>query len=193
MNNQLPSTQEASLVLGLPRNQEINTSKHFNRIFIKVQMNSAILMQARSYNLQWWKNNMKKQSTHQTRTPGSQKKKDCVCVCDSKGSPGFGPQLIQKDKEIMSKPTWLLQAEETRLPGWWGKQWRCGPLENLRIWRRPPGGGYFPAPAPVSHPWPHRRWRTNSIYSSSHKIRFLSVCPEQATIVPYLLHLIVFN
>lgn len=50
--NKLPSTQEASLVLGLPRNQEINTSKHFNRIFIKVQMNSAILMQARSYNLQ---------------------------------------------------------------------------------------------------------------------------------------------
>lgn len=44
MNNKLPSTQEASLVLGLPRNQAVNTSKHFNGIFIKVQTNSAILM-----------------------------------------------------------------------------------------------------------------------------------------------------
>lgn len=52
MNNHLPSTQEASLVLGFPRNQEINSLKHFNRIFIKVQTNSAILRQARSYNLQ---------------------------------------------------------------------------------------------------------------------------------------------
>lgn len=44
MSNKLPSTQEASLVLGLPRNQAINTSKHFNGIFIKVQTNSTILM-----------------------------------------------------------------------------------------------------------------------------------------------------
>ena len=144
MNNQCPSTQEASLVLGLPRNQEINTSKHFNRIFIKVQTNSAILMQARSYNLQWWKNKVKKQSTHQTLNSWESKEKGfCVCVW-LKGSPGFGPQLIQKDKEIMSKPTWLLQAEETRLPGWWGKQRRCGHLENLRSWCRPPGKRVFP-------------------------------------------------
>lgn len=44
MNNKLPSTQEASLVLGFPRNQEIHTSKHFNGIFIKVRTNSTILM-----------------------------------------------------------------------------------------------------------------------------------------------------
>lgn len=43
MNNKLPSTQEASCVLGLPRSQAIHTPQHFNGIFIKVQTNSAIL------------------------------------------------------------------------------------------------------------------------------------------------------
>jgi hypothetical protein len=41
--NKLPSAQETSLVLGIPRNQEIIKSKHFNGLFIKVHINSAIL------------------------------------------------------------------------------------------------------------------------------------------------------
>ena len=141
MNNQLPSTQEASLVLGFPRNQEINSSKHFNRIFIKVQTNSAILMQARSYNLQWWKNKVKKQSTHQTRTPGSQKKKDFVCVWDSKDRLGLDHSWSQRTKKLWanrhccSRQSWDRAAWVMRKTV---EMWPFGGSEKLGLspWQR---------------------------------------------------------
>lgn len=102
MNSQHPSTQEASLVLGFPRNQEINTSKHFNRIFIKVQTNSAILMQTRrSCNVQWWKIKWTKKSTHQTRTPGSQKRKDFF-FCNSKNPLGLDHSWSKRTKKLQA-------------------------------------------------------------------------------------------
>lgn len=187
MNNQLPSTQEASLVLGFPRNQEINSSKHFNRIFIKVQTNSAILMQARSYNLQWWKNKVKKQSTHQTRTPGSQKKKDFVCVCETQRIAWVWTTVDPKGQRNYEQTDMVAPGRaETGLPGWWGKQWRCGRLEDLRSWGCPPGRGHFPVPALVSHPQPHHRCQTNSIHSSSHKIRFLSLFAQKRQLLSHI-------
>ena len=153
-----------------------------------MQTNSAILMQARSYNLQW-----KSSPPTKLKLLGV-KRKRIVCVCvwlkriawvwttvDPKGQRNY-EQTDMVAPGRRDQAAWVVRKTV--------EMWPFGESEKLApsTWRR-----VLPCACTSSHPWPHRRWRTNSIYSSSHKIRFLSICPEEATLVPYLFHLIVFN
>lgn len=190
MNKSISFPPRGFFVAWAPKNQEINTSKHFNKIFIKVQTNSTnkeILMQARSYNLQWWKNKRSEKAVHPSALNSwESKKKDCVCVCDSKDRLGLDHSWSKRTKKL-----WANQHGSSRQkrPGCLGDEENNGDVAIWRIWEAGAPSTWqevFPAPALVFHHDRIHRCRTNSIYSSSHKIRFLSICPEEATIVPYL-------
>ena len=123
MNNQLPSTQEASLVLGFPRNQEINTSKHFNRIFIKVQTNSAILMQTRSCNVRWWKIKWKKE-VHPSNTNSRESKEKGFFFFVTQRIPWVWTTVDPKGQRSYKQIDMVATGRtKTSQSGWWGQQW----------------------------------------------------------------------
>jgi len=100
--------------------------------------------------------------------------------------------LIPKDKQINMVPT---GRTETSLAGWWGQTLVTGPFRAVEpTLVQSTGRRMLPAPASHLHSWHLRCW-DNFVYSSSHKMKckFLCICPEEAIMIPFLLHLIVFN
>lgn len=189
MNNQLPSTQEASLVLGLPRNQEINSQSILIEYLLKCKRTQQSL--CRPEVIIYSEKAVHPPNSNSWESKG---KGLCVCVCvwlkriawvwttvDPKGQRNY-EQTDMVAPGRRDQAAWVVRKTVEMWP--FGESEKLAPSTWLRV---------LPCACTSSHPWPHRRWRTNSIYSSSHKIRFLSICPEEATLVPYLFHLIVFN